>query len=259
MDLLTLLAIAFLGALAVQIVTFLYSQVLRRVDIIDAAWGLSFIAAIVAMQLFNPSFDSQWVVIVDVLVIIWGARLSWHIYRRFRRSSIQDKRYTATLESWSKRFVSLQVFVKLFLLQAVLATVISLPVVAVHLHQPEAGWIALIGLMVWIIGFAFESIADRQLRHYLANPNRPELMSTGLWRYSRHPNYFGEVTMWWGIALIACATPLWWLGIIGAITITCLICFISGVPLSEKRMARKDGWATYKRQTSALIPWPPTK
>lgn len=259
MDFVALLLVAFLGALAVQIVAFGYSRVLQRVDIIDAAWGLSFIAAIVAMQLFKPSFAPGWVVIVDGLVVIWGARLSWHIYRRFRRSATQDKRYTAVLESWPQRWMSLQVFVRLFLLQAVLATTISLPVVVVHFYQPETSWIAVVGLIVWLIGFGCEAIADRQLRQYLAKPGHGDLMSSGLWHYSRHPNYFGEITMWWGVALMACATPLWWLGIIGAATITCLIGFVSGVSLAEKRMASRRGWAEYKRQTSVLIPWPPTK
>lgn len=259
MDIIVLFLVAFLGALAVQTLAFGYSRVLRRVDIIDAAWGLSFIAAIVAMQIFSPSFGSQAVVLIDVLVVIWGARLSWHIFRRFRRSDTQDKRYTEMLENWPKRFMPLQVFVKLFLLQAALATTIILPVVVVHSYQPEMSWIVVIGLIIWLIGFGFESIADRQLRQYLANPGRGDIMSTGLWHYSRHPNYFGEITMWWGVALIACATPLWWLGVIGAATITVLICFVSGVSLAEKRMASRNGWIEYKRRTSALIPWLPTK
>ncbi len=258
MDFLSLLPAAFLGALIVQLVAFTYALRSRRADIIDVAWGLSFIAAMALMQLLHPS-TSPWVIITDLLVTIWGARLSWHIYRRFKRSDVQDERYTEIIRQWPKRFMGLQLFARLFLLQAILATTISLPVIVVHTYQPGTSWLTLIGLAIWIVGFIFESVADRQLKEFLATPNHAALMTNGLWRYSRHPNYFGEVSMWWGIALIAAQTPLWWLGLIGAVAITLLISFVSGIPIAEKRSAGKEGWTAYKRQTSALLPWPPKK
>lgn len=258
MDFLNFLALAFIGALIVQVITFVYALLSRRVDSIDIAWGLSFIAAIGMMQVVYPS-PALWVVVADILVTIWGLRLSWHIFRRFRRSSKQDERYTTIMQSWPKHFMSLQLFVKLFLVQAILATVISLPVVAIHHYQPDTSMVAMLGLLVWVVGFLFESTADRQLKNFLLTPNHGDLMTDGLWRYSRHPNYFGEVTMWWGIALIALQTPYWFFGIVGATAITVLICFVSGIPLAEKRSKPKKGWTEYVRRTSPLLPWPPKK
>lgn len=258
MDFLTLAAVGFGGALIVQFFTFIYALVSRRVDSVDVAWGVSFIIIALSMQFYRPT-TSLWVLVVDLLVLVWGLRLSWHIYRRFKHSPKQDERYTQLLEQWPKRLRSLQLFVKIFLLQAILATVISLPVIAVHYYQPSIGVLAIVGVVVWLVGFTFESVADRQLKDFLETPGHKDLMTDGVWHYSRHPNYFGEVSMWWGIALIAASTPLWWLGCIGAITITLLICFVSGIPLAEKRSATKNGWQEYKHTTSVLLPWPPKK
>ncbi|MGB4768074.1 MAG: DUF1295 domain-containing protein [Candidatus Saccharimonas sp.] len=256
MDFVNLLITALVSAGILQLVTFVYAVRARRVDSIDIAWGLSFIAIVVGMQLVRPTFD-LWVVVTELLVLVWGLRLAWHIYRRFLRSDKQDERYTQILEAWPARYRNVQVLVKIFLLQAVLAVVISLPVIIVHQYPPQGSLLVYAGVTIWIVGFMFELIADRQLRMFLAQPKRPELMTTGLWRYSRHPNYFGEVTMWWGIALIALQTPLGLLGLVGAATITVLICFVSGVPLAEKRSARKSGWDEYRRRTSVLFPLPP--
>lgn len=256
MDFLVLLGFAFIGAIAVQLLAFSYALRTKRVDVIDVAWGPSFIGAIIAMQLHSPS-SSLWVIVADILVAVWGVRLSWHIYRRFKHSQIQDERYTNLMKHWPRQYMSLQVFSRLFVVQAILAAIINLPVIVIHLYEPVNSWATMAGLAVWLIGFTFESIADRQLKDFLATPKHGQLMMSGLWRYSRHPNYFGEITMWWGIALIACITPLWWVGIIGAATISTLICFVSGVPLAEARAASKSGWNEYKQKTSVLIPWPP--
>lgn len=253
--LLALVAAGFAAALAVQIIAFIVAFRLKRVDVVDVAWGLSFIAIVKGLQLFSPSV-TPWVLIVDVLIALWGLRLSWHIYRRFRRSLKQDERYTALMDKWPQQHLGVQMFVKIFLSQAVLATIISAPVILIHFYQPATMPVAIIGLVLWIIGFIYESVADRQLAAFVQQ-HRGELMQTGVWKYSRHPNYFGEMTMWWGISLIACATPLWWVGLIGAVAITYLLCFVSGVPLAENRAKNKKGWSDYSRKTSVLFPWPP--
>lgn len=255
MGIIALLGCALLGALVVQLVAYVYALRTSRVDVIDVGWGLSFIAAVVVMQLYEPS-TSLWVVMTDLLVFIWGVRLSWHIYRRFSHSAVQDARYTELIRHWPQRLLPLQLFLRLFVVQAFLAVLISLPVVVVHAYQPATSWLAVVGLMLWLVGFITESVADKQLRDFLVAPDHGELMTDGLWRYSRHPNYFGEIIMWWGIALIASQTPLWWLGILGALTITILIRFVSGVPLAEARSRSKRGWSEYARQTSTLLPLP---
>lgn len=255
-DILPLIAVALAGALILQTITFGISRYLRRVDVVDVAWGLSAIAIVVALHAYGSPF-SPVALLVDALVIAWGARLSWHIARRIQRSPEQDPRYTKIMSKWPRKYHTLQIFGKIFVLQAILATLVSLPVVVLHFYHPEILPVVLLGAAIWVIGFSIESAADMQLRQFLRTAERGELLQSGLWRYSRHPNYFGEVTMWWGIAIMTFVTPLWWLGAVGALTITILIRFVSGVPLAEANAARKKGWQQYQRLTSILVLWPP--
>lgn len=113
------------------------------------------------------------------------------------------------------------------------------------------------GIIVCMLGIVIESLADWQLKQFLRRPNHPTLFTGGLWRYSRHPNYFGEIVVWWGFAIVALGTPHGWVGLGGALAITYLLAFVSGVPLAEARAARKKEWPTYRQRTSMIIPWPP--
>ncbi|HET6622336.1 MAG TPA: DUF1295 domain-containing protein, partial [Candidatus Saccharimonadales bacterium] len=169
-------------------------------------------------------------------------------------------RYTQLKRSWNGN-LALNAYLRIFLVQAVLAWVIALPIVIVNQAEPRPlDWLALVGGLVWLIGFALEAIGDQQLRTFVSDPkHRGKLMDSGLWRYSRHPNYFGELTQWWGIFIIALSTPMGWIGFIGPLTLTILILFISGIPLNEKRQTAKLGWQEYKRRTSSLVPLPPKK
>ena len=117
----------------------------------------------------------------------------------------------------------------------------------------------LIGALVWLLGLSIEATADRQLRSFFAQPpeTRGSIMQSGLWRYSRHPNYFGEVLLWWGIFIIVAPLAYSYIALIGPITITCLILFVSGVPMAERMMAGKPGWEEYTRTTSVFVPLPP--
>lgn len=258
LDILPLILLAFTGALVAQAVAFMFSLYMKRVDVVDVAWGLSAIAIVFAMQLSDP-YSSTTVWLVTALVVLWGLRLSFHIVRRISRSDKQDPRYTTLMAKWPKSLHTLQVFTKIFFFQAVLATLVSLPVVVVYQYQPAVQVTVVLGAALWFIGYGFEVVADAQLRRFLQSSQRGELMQRGLWRYSRHPNYFGEITMWWGIALMTFTTPLWWLSLIGALTITLLIVFVSGVPLAEASASRKAGWREYKRTTSVLLPIPPKR
>ena len=122
----------------------------------------------------------------------------------------------------------------------------------------EINLLVIIGFIVWLIGFYFESVGDKQLANFIHNPeNKGKLMTEGLWKYSRHPNYFGEVTQWWGIWIIALSVPYGWVAIIGPITITILILFVSGVPLLEKKYKGRSDFEAYKKRTSIFIPLPP--
>ena len=250
--------IAGIGALLTQSVAFLVARRLNRVDVVDVAWGLSSVSIVLLIMTYRPTWELS-VILVDILVLIWAFRLSWFIATRFKNSPQQDPRYTALIEHWPQKNYTVQLFTKIFLLQAMLATLVSLPVIVLHYYQPPINTIIFAGFVVWVCGFTCETIADTQLRKFLQTPNRPDLLQSGLWRYSRHPNYFGEITMWWGIAVMTFATPLWWLGAIGAFTITVLIMFVSGVPPAEARASNKKGWQKYKNATSILVPLPPKK
>lgn len=136
---------------------------------------------------------------------------------------------------------------------------VSFPIMVANAAAAEigTGWIAA-GALVWIVGFGFESIGDAQLARFRADPaNKGHIIASGLWRYSRHPNYFGEVVQWWGIGLIALGAPLGWLGLVGPVAITLLIRYVSGVPMLEKHFAGRPEWEEYKRRTNIFIPWFP--
>lgn len=258
--------VIFSAAVAILLMSavFVFAKIKNRFDIIDSAWGLVFIAIAVTSYCMQPgdmmlnSVQS----LVTLLVVVWGYRLACHIYGRWRTSDVEDARYDAMRQSYSRKpgGVSVNMYARVFLLQAILAVVVSSSVLVVNNSwQLGITWVAVLGLLVWLVGFYFEAAGDAQLKNHLANPeNKGKLMTTGLWKYTRHPNYFGEMTQWWGIFIISLSVPqLWCLSIIGPIIITLLLLFVSGVPLTEKRFAGRTGWDEYKKRTSKVFPWPP--
>lgn len=250
----------FMCVLGFMSVAYVIALRIHRTDLVDVAWGLAFIVAAVSSFIFN-NYDLAfgWNVqsLVTMLVTIWGIRLAFTIFLRFKNHP-EDKRYVAMRKTWKGNH-ALNTFVRVFFTQAVLATVISIAVIHINLSPPKIfGEFTYVGLAIWIIGFLFEVIGDLQLKRFLASPiSGGELMTKGLWRYTRHPNYFGEATMWWGIFVIALGTDYGWVGSITPLVITYLLLFISGVPLTEKSFERKRGWQEYKRRTSKFFPLPP--
>lgn len=245
---------ALLVAVLWQTVMFGIAKQLKRVDVVDVGWGLTFIVIAVVTATMNFPLNTA-AAVVMILVVLWGARLSLSIGRRLIRSASQDPRYTELTKNYKPTTYWANVYLRIFIVQAVLAVMISLPVVIVMTQQPMwSGWLSA-GVIVWIIGFVCEVVADAQLRDFLKSAKKDELMNTGLWRYSRHPNYFGEMLMWWGLAIMSGATAYGWLGVVGALVITVLLRFVSGVPPAEARAASKRGWKQYKDSTSVLVPW----
>lgn len=233
---------------------------MKRYDLVDAAWGWAFMTAAIVSFLLQPGqlWEIDAALLVTTLVFIWGGRLSWHILMRIRATDSEDPRYVELRKKWRGN-ISFNVLTRIYLLQAVLALIISIPVIYINLFSGP-GWSLwmYVGLVVWIIGFVFESVGDRQLREFVTNPeNKGMIMSHGLWKYSRHPNYFGEITQWWGIFLICLGVSFGWIGIVGPVLISYLILFVSGIPLNEKRFEGRTGWAAYRDRTSVLLPLPP--
>ncbi|MEO7747272.1 MAG: DUF1295 domain-containing protein [Candidatus Saccharimonadales bacterium] len=251
-----------LAAIVFMSLVFILAERIKRYDLVDAAWGSVFIVIALTAFALQPGavleFDAQ--SLVTLLVVIWGGRLTWHIVKRIRATKNEDPRYVELRKTW-KGNVRFNVFSRIYMAQAVLALLICIPVIHINLFADNGITpLAWLGVVVWLIGFSFEVIGDRQLRNFVTNPaNKGKLMDKGLWQYSRHPNYFGELTQWWGILLICLTTPFGWVGIIGPMLISYLILFVSGIPLNEKRFEGRPGWTAYKARTSVLIPLLPKK
>jgi steroid 5-alpha reductase family enzyme len=236
---------------------FLWGYFKKRNDVADEAWGLGFIFIAFATILLSGATGFKNLLLL-ILVTLWGARLYWHISRRHKGKK-EDPRYQAFRKDWKDWFV-LKSFFNIYLLQGMLMILISFPIILTNITtRGEFYLVNYFGLLIWLLGYWFEVTADAQLRDFLKNPqNKGKLMTQGLWKYSRHPNYFGEIAMWWGIYLIALpAYP--YLALVGPVTITYLIMFVSGVPMLEERYKNREDWKNYARKTSILFPTLPKK
>lgn len=255
------LAVCLLAAVVFLSFVFILAQRIKRYDIIDAAWGPTFIVVCLASYfIYYSEFALNLCLMVIGMVTVWGLRLAWHIGKRKVGSKIEDARYVELRRNW-KGNLAVNMYFRVYMVQAILATIVCIPVI--HINLFDGGqWttFALVGLMIWLAGFIIEVISDRQLKMFLADKNnKGKIMQSGLWRYSRHPNYFGEITQWWGIGIIAMGVMPWWVGLIGPLTISFLILYVSGVPPTEKRFEGRAGWSEYKAKTSVLVPLPVKK
>jgi steroid 5-alpha reductase family enzyme len=235
---------------------FLISLIKKRNDVADTAWGLGFVVMAWISFVISDSYDTLGI-LVSCLVSIWGLRLAWHVHSR-NKNKPEDYRYQIWRREWGKWFY-IRSYFQVFLLQGFFLFLISLPVLIINKSVgSDIGLIAIIGLLIWLVGFFFESVGDAQLKRFIKNPkNKGKLMQEGLWSYTRHPNYFGEVTQWWGIWLIALTVPHGLFGIIGPLTITFLILKVSGIPMLEKKMAENPEFKDYKNRVSIFLPLPP--
>lgn len=236
---------------------FVFALVKQRNDSADIAWGSYFVVTSVTMFLLSaPALDMR--LVVMGIVMVWALRLMTHIAKRFVHSPEEDPRYRAWRTAWGTGwYFNVRTFLQVFLLQILLSIVVAAPaLIIMHFGVIADGWFFL-GLGIWLIGFIIESVADKQLKRFLATPHEPDaIMDTGLWAYSRHPNYFGEVMQWWGIFTIGLGGLYGIWGIIGPITITGLIVFVSGIPLAEARLLTNPKFIEYQKRTSPLVPLP---
>ncbi len=234
---------------------FMVSLLKKRNDVADVAWGLGFVL-MTWVSFFLSDDSGVRGLLVGILVTVWGLRLAWHIHAR-NKGKAEDYRYLAWRKEWGKYFY-IRSYFQVYLLQGAFLFLIILPVLMINKNAGSApGLFDLVGVIVWLIGFYFEAVGDAQLARFIKNPeNKGRLMQDGLWAYTRHPNYFGEVMQWWSIWLIALSVSGGWLGIIGPITITFLILKVSGIPMLEKKMEENPDFTEYKRKTSIFIPLP---
>lgn len=232
------------------------SMVLQDASIVDAAWGLGFIYIALMCFLITGASFGLW--LVTCLVSIWGVRLTYLIVRRKIARPGEDFRYAAWRKAWGVNFYW-RSWLQIFMLQGAIMLVIALPIISMSIsYHPITITSVSTGILLWLTGFTIEAIADAQLTAFkrLDHP-KSKLLTTGLWRYSRHPNYFGEAVQWWGIWVIALvATHSFWL-IISPLLITFLLRFVSGVPMLEAKYAGRPDFEAYKKATNAFIPWFP--
>lgn len=244
------------------LILWLVSIPLRDVSIIDMAFALILLAVTYCGYQLGPGVVARKQLIL-VLVTLWAVRITWHLVRR-NWGHGEDARYSK-LRSWvddDRAFVWLSLR-KVFLLQGVVLWLVSLPVQAALFYRTplELGWIAYAGAFICSAGIVIETIADAQLTRFRANPsNKGTVLNTGLWRYSRHPNYFGELCVWWGLFVIASENPIGLFTVIGPLAYTYLIVNVTGQRTLDKKLAReKPDYAAYMQSTNGLIPGPPKK
>lgn len=214
---------------------FLIALIQKRNDVADTAWDLGFALLAWASFFISDEFNIRGL-FVNILVSIWGFRLAWYICKR-NRGRAEDYRYRAWRKEWGAWFY-LRSYFQVYMLQGIFLFLIIMPVLLIN-RMPSGDFnvLDLLGAAVWLIGFVFEAAGDAQLARFIRNPfNKGKLMQSGLWAYTRHPNYFGEVTQWWGVWLIALSAPNGWRGVLGPIVITFLILRVSGIPMLERKM-----------------------
>lgn len=246
-----------LAGLAFMSLAWIVSVARRDVSVIDALWGPGFVLLAWTWHAAAHATGARaW--IACLLVTVWGIRLAAHIALR-NRGRGEDPRY-AEMRARSPRTFAWTSLVTVFWLQAGLLWVIALPVYATQVARPRPlGPLDALGLLAWLVGFAFEAAGDAQLAAFTADPdNRGRVMDRGLWRFTRHPNYFGECCLWWGIGLMAqsSAGTVW--ALIGPALLTFLLLRVSGVTLLERQMLeRHPAYRDYAARTSAFFPMPP--
>ncbi|WP_431783593.1 DUF1295 domain-containing protein [Streptomyces chumphonensis] len=257
------LAFAAGSALAVMLVTFAVAVVRGMHRIVDVAWGLGFTAvALTSYVLSSGQGDDGRRLLVTVLTAVWGLRLAGHIALRGRGKG-EDPRYDRMLSKappGTSR--NAYAFRMVYLLQGGLVWLVSLPVQAVYYVPSALGLLAVLAALVWLTGLFFEAVGDRQLARFTSDPaNKGRIMDRGLWSWTRHPNYFGDFCVWWGLYLLA--APGGWAvaaaTLVSPVVMSLLLTKGSGKRLLEAHMAERPGYAEYAARTSGFFPLPPRR
>lgn len=255
MSLFPLLIQNFCLVFGLMFVLWLVSLPIRNASIVDVFWGCGFVIVAWSSYLTAGSAASR-SLLLAVLTTLWGLRLSGYLAWR-NWGTGEDYRYAEMREKLGERFLLLSLFV-VFWLQGLIMWIVSLPIQAAPFGERPLGWLDAVGGGVFGVGLLFESVGDWQLARFKANPeNRGQVMDRGLWRYTRHPNYFGDFLVWWGLYLIAVAGGAWWT-IVGPLVMSFLLMRVSGVTLLERSLKRKrPGYEAYAARTNAFFPGPP--
>jgi steroid 5-alpha reductase family enzyme len=252
--------VALLAALVVMGVTAAVSRRVDRVAVVDVAWGSVFVAIALALAVVWPDPHS-W--LLAVLVTFWGGRLAWHIAKRSKGHG-EDPRYEAMLGGPGWHAGAAKVLLRVFGTQALVAWIISFPLVVAAAYDVRWWPLVWVGMALWALGIFFEVVGDAQLSAYRARPRdqRPPVLDTGLWGWTRHPNYFGDACVWWGL-WIAGALSLGLLPglatVFAPVAMTYFIRNVTGAKLLEKTMSQRPGWDEYAARVPLFVPRPPRR
>ena len=250
-------------------IAFIVGTIKKNNGLMDIFYGPGYFVVALTSFILNFMLNntiSLRQIIVIILVFVWALRLATYIYIR-NHGKPEDYRYRAMREKW-KTHIVWNSLTRVYLLQGVIIFLVCFPVWFINVSENPpieeivsfSGLTLLIGSLLWLIGFLFESIGDYTLYKFLQKPeNKGKIMDKGLWHYTQHPNYFGEVTQWWALYLIAIAVPFGFISIFGPIYITFTIIKVSGIKLLNKRFEGDDAYSEYKRRTSTFFPWFPKK
>ncbi|MCB5251814.1 MAG: DUF1295 domain-containing protein [Candidatus Cloacimonadaceae bacterium] len=232
---------------------FLIAVLLKRNDLVDNAWGLGFVLIYWLFMALMPTGDWRRL-LITLLITIWALRLSIYLYIRYKGKK-EDFRYAQWRKDWGINWLW-RSYLQVFILQGIFMLSIAYPAFMIRRSSSLSFTILdLIAILLWLTGFLFEAVSDAQMRAFKQNPaNKGRVMNRGLWRYSRHPNYFGETLMWWGIFLLCLAFPYGYLAIFSPLIITILLLRVSGIPMLEKKYKDNPEYQHYILNTSAFIP-----
>ncbi len=234
---------------------FIIAQIKKDNSIVDVGWGIGFMmVAFVTFYYYHDHTRHQ--KLVTFLTTVWGTRLAMYILIR-NWGKPEDFRYAKWRQEWGNAVI-IRSFFQVFMLQGVVMFINALPIIIVNSTphiDPSLKWLYPVGSVIGFIGFCFESLGDWQMYMFKTDPHKHGIMNHGLWKYTRHPNYFGEALQWWGFFMLAIPSGMWYLSILAPVTITFLLLRVSGVTMLEKKYEGNDEYSEYKRNTSAFIPW----
>lgn len=234
-------------------IIFVVAIILKDNSIVDFFWGPGFVAISAFSLYMAPEYDLR-KFIVSFLILLWGIRLAVFIFFR-NRGKEEDFRYKHWRETW--KFFILRSYFQIYLLQGLIMFVVAYPIYFINYGASEPLSIFdNIGLLIFGFGFLFETIADMQMSFFKKDPkNNGKLMTTGLWKITRHPNYFGESLVWIGISCYALSLPYGWMTLISPVILILLLRFVSGVPMLEKKMKNHPDWDKYADKTAPFVPY----
>jgi steroid 5-alpha reductase family enzyme len=253
-----LLAVSGLSALTVVVlmgITAFAGRRAGRVSVVDTAWGLGFVLVASVAALVGDGVPWRRLLLL-ALVGAWGLRLAWHMHRR-NAGKGEDPRYAEMLgrERGNPTVVAIR---KVYAVQALALWFVSLPIQVSAAAGAGNAAVAVVGVAVWLLGVTFEAVGDAQLSAFKANPdNTGKVMDRGLWSWTRHPNYFGDASVWWGLWLVAASAWPGVLTVLSPIVMTYFLAFATGARLLERHLAQRPGYAAYQRRTSSFLPRPP--